>query len=141
MCGMHMRHKGKQRADVRGRDGTLLLWCVLPLTCSPVAWWMAETSQVVGATAGAGWRAALIPSCFPSAVCPFLGTQSIYLTTGSLVVLLLPKDKPNGSWGRLWTAVGTDPAFTMKRTAIARSRRFSSQRQKWVWSSAKAGRR
>lgn len=79
--------------------------------------------------------------CFPGAVCPFLGTQSIYLTTGSLVVLLPPKDKPNGSWGRLWTAVGTDPAFTMKRTAIARSRRFSSQRQKWVWSSAKAGRR
>lgn len=32
---------------------------------------------------------------------------------GSLVIFLLPKDKPNGSWGRLWTAVGMDPAFTM----------------------------
>ena len=47
----------------------------------------------------------------------------------------------NGSWGRSWTAVGTDPAFTMTLTATARSRRFPSQRRKWVWSLAKAGRR
>lgn len=79
--------------------------------------------------------------CFPGAVCPFPGAQSIPLPTSSLVVLLPPKDKPNGSWGRSWTAVGTDPAFTMTLTAIARSRRFPSLRQKWVWSSAKAGRR
>ena len=31
--------------------------------------------------------------CFPGAVCPFLGAQSVHLTPGSLVVLLPPKDK------------------------------------------------
>lgn len=31
---------------------------------------------------------------------------------GSLVIFLPPKDKPNGSWGRLWTDVGMDLAST-----------------------------
>lgn len=31
---------------------------------------------------------------------------------GSLVIFLPPKDKPNGSWGRLWTDVGMGLAFT-----------------------------
>lgn len=47
----------------------------------------------------------LAPSLFPEHLKhPF--------NAGSLVIFLPPKDKPNGSWGRLWTDVGMGLAFT-----------------------------
>jgi hypothetical protein len=44
---------------------------------------------------------------------PFLPDLKHSFHADSLVVLLPPKDKPNGSWGRLWTAVEMDLAFIM----------------------------
>lgn len=100
---------------------------------------MAEACRVVGAGAAAGWRAALTPSCFPPVLFPFRGHLEPTFNAASLVVLFPPKDKPSGSWGRLWTAVGTDLAFIMTSTATALSRSSLSLRLKWAWSSAKEG--
>lgn len=48
-----------------------------------------------------------------SFVFPFCGYLEHSFNADSLVILFPPKDKPNGSWGRSWTAVGTDLAFIM----------------------------
>lgn len=47
----------------------------------------------------------LVPSPFPERL-------KHAFNAGSLVIFLPPKDKPNGSWGRLWTDVGMGLAFT-----------------------------
>lgn len=109
---MHARHKRKQRAHEEGLCWNVAV-VVLLLNSSPVAWRMAETSWVVRAGAGAGWRAALTPSRVPPVLFPLPGRLEHSFNAGSLVVLFPPKDKLNGSWDRLWTAVGMDLAFIM----------------------------
>lgn len=83
----------------------------------------------------------LTPSCFPPVLLPFCGYLQHSFNADFPVVLFPPKDKPNGSWGRLWTAVGMDLAFIMTWTATAQSRSSSSLQLKSVWSSAKEGKR
>lgn len=141
-----MWHAHETRGQAEGRRGGAVAGrCSCGACCFQLQPSSLADGRALPGSGGNSWswlEGSLDPFlCFPGAVCPFLGARSVHLTTGSLVVLLPPKDKPNGSWGRSWTAVGTDPAFTMMLTATARSRRFPSQRRKWVWSSAKEGRR
>lgn len=48
---------------------------------------------------------------FPPVLFPLRGCLAHSFNAPSVVILFPPKDKPNGSWGRLWIAVGTDLAF------------------------------
>lgn len=108
----HAHETQGQGQTWRGCGGTLLLWCVLLSTSSPVAWRMAETSQVVGATAAAGWRAALTPSCVSPVL--FVPSRAPRAFPYPLVLLLffsLPKTSQ--------TAPGADRGPLSERTRLS----------------------
>lgn len=121
----------RARADMEGCGGAVALVVCVAFNFQPGSVADGETSSWVVGRSWSWLEGSLDPFlCFPGAVCPFRAPRAFPYP---LVLLLFSLQRQaSGSWGRcVDPAVGTDPAFTMAVTAIARSRRFPSQRQKW----------